>query len=257
MRFLASQKGISKEVLMTDIQRKEIPWEFEGAEAEIIYHQFRDLPLKTLFISLPEPRLALSSREGFRKARFVINNFNPPELWEFIHQDYRFFEDSILADLGLREDEVCFLSTGLDIEKFALVEESFKEFRVCAFVTAGVGSNAMRIGVDKAGSVEREGKFERVGTINTIALTNCKLSEGAMVRSIITATEAKTIALQDLGVMSSYNPELQATGTGTDTVVIVSGHGPKINYMGGHGKAGELLARVVTKATKDAIEKQL
>lgn len=146
-------------------------------------------------------------------------------------------------------------STGVDIDDFALSEESFAEFRICVFVTAGVMSNALRIGVDEGRNLEREGKFETLGTINIIALTNASLSEGAMVRSIITATEAKIVALQDLDIRSSYSPHYQATGTGTDQVMIVSGLGPKIHYMGGHSKMGELLARAVTAATKEAIRK--
>ena len=76
-----------------------------------------------------------------------------------------------------------------------------------------------------------------------------------MVQSIVVATEAKTIALQDLDVRSSYNSVLQATGTGTDNIVVASGEGLKISYAGGHSKMGEMIARAVTKATKEAIVK--
>jgi adenosylcobinamide amidohydrolase len=77
-----------------------------------------------------------------------------------------------------------------------------------------------------------------------------------MARSIITITEAKTISLQDLDMRSSYNPEIQATGTGTDNIIVVSGFGPKITYVGGHAKAGEIIAKTVTSAVKEAILKQ-
>jgi len=150
---------------------------------------------------------------------------------------------------------VAFLSTGVDIDDFALKLEECEELKVYAFVTAGVESNAMRVGVDKAGSIEIDGRFEQIGTINTVLLTNASLSESAMVRSIITVTEAKVIALQDLDIKSSYTPKLQATGTGTDSVVIVPGNGPPISYTGGHCKIGELMARAVTSATKEAILK--
>ncbi len=185
----------------------------------------------------------------------MCNNFNPPELWDFVHQNWELYLGEIILDLKFPLNEVAILSTGADIDDFALKVEEFEEFKVCAFVTAGVKSYAMRVGVDKAESIEREGKFEQIGTINTILLTNASLSEGAMLRSIITMTEAKVIALQDLDIRSSYTPKLQATGTGTDHVIIVSGDGPKVSYSSGHSKIGELMARAVTSATKEAILK--
>jgi len=235
--------------------RKELPWKFEGDKGEIISHDFRDTPIKTLVISFSLPRKVLSSREGFKEVRVVCNNSNPPELWDFIHQKWEVYLEEVLDDLRFSPSEVAFISTGVDIDDFALKLEEYEELKVYAFVTAGVESNAMRVGVDKAGSIEMDGRFEQIGTINTIILTNASLSESAMVRSIITVTEAKVIALQDLDIKSSYAPKLQATGTGTDSVVIVSGNGPPISYTGGHCKIGELMARAVTSATKEAILK--
>ncbi|MFP3975222.1 MAG: adenosylcobinamide amidohydrolase [Dehalococcoidia bacterium] len=237
------------------LEFKEIPWELEGARAQIAFHMFQDVPIKTLLITLPEPAICLNSREGFKRVKFVANSFNPPQLWDFVHEHWQTYEEEIFNTLDILPSETALLSTGVDMENFSLAEEELQEFRVSAFVTAGVSSNAMRVGVDRAGGIERNGKFEMQGTINTIVLTNATLSEGAMTRAIITATEAKTLALQDLDVQSSYNNNLQATGTGTDNVVIVSGRGPGINYTGGHSKLGELLARAVTCATRDAIVK--
>ncbi|MFQ5924425.1 MAG: adenosylcobinamide amidohydrolase [Dehalococcoidia bacterium] len=235
--------------------RKGVSWQFEEAKAEVVYHQYQGVPIKTLLISFSQPRLVLSSREGFKRARVVCNNSNPPQLWDFVQLNWQLYLDSVIADLRLSPQEVACLSTGVDIDDLAIGEESFAEFRICVVVTAGVTSNALRIGVDEGRHLERDGKFEELGTINIIALTNASLSEGAMVRAIITATEAKIIALQDLDVRSSYSPQYQATGTGTDNVMIVSGAGEKIHYMGGHAKMGELLAKAVTAATREAILK--
>lgn len=234
---------------------KDIPWELDGAKAQIIFHRCCKVPVKTLLLSLPGPTACLSSREGLKTVRFAANNFIPPQLWSFIHESWRSYQQEILEGLGIPSSQVALLATGMDVENFALADEQFEEFRVCAFVTAGVDSNAMRVGVDHAGTMERDGKVKELGTINTIVLTNAELSEKAMVRSVITATEAKTIALQDLNIRSSYNSELQATGTGTDNVVIISGRGPRIDFMGGHTKMGEMLATTVTRATKEAVLK--
>jgi len=115
----------------------------------------------------------------------------------------------------------------------------------------------MRIGKDGASDIERNGQFERVGTINTILLTGASLNSAALASSFITITEAKVIALQELDIRSSYNPDWQATGTGTDQIVVVSGKGSKCTYVGGHAKVGELMARAVNRATIDAIKKRL
>ena len=232
-------------------------WSFNDFEAKIFHHAFRGMTIKTLVISFPGKRLALSSRSGFRKVRFICNNFSPPELWDFLHnsENLETYYGEILSQLNIPRDDCVCLFTGVDMDDVALAVEKFEDFIVYAYVTAGVDSNAMRVGVDEAGSIERDGKFEKLRTINTILITNASLTEGAMVQSIIVATEAKTVALQDLDVRSSYNPALQATGTGTDNIVVVSGEGLKISYTGGHSKMGELIAKAVTKATKEAIIK--
>ncbi len=92
-----------------------------------------------------------------------------------------------------------------------------------------------------------------MGTINIILITNASLTEAAMARALITITEAKCAALQDLGIESSYSPGLIATGTGTDNVIVVPGNGIRITYTGGHSKTGELIGRVVYESVKEAV----
>ena len=102
-----------------------------------------------------------------------------------------------------------------------------------------------------------EGMFYEPGTINIILLTNMKLSSRAMARAIITATEAKTAVLQDLDVRSSVSPDRsQATGTGTDEVLVVEGKGTRLDIAGGHCKLGELIAKAVYDGVKEAVLQQ-
>jgi adenosylcobinamide amidohydrolase len=143
------------------------------------------------------------------------------------------------------------------MEHLGWAEEVYEELWVLAFVTAGVKTNAMRVGKDRASDIERNGQFEKLGTINIILLTNVSLNSAALAASFITITEAKAVALQELDVRSSYNPGWQATGTGTDQIVVVSGKGGRCTYVGGHAKVGELMARAVTSATINAIKKEL
>jgi len=78
-----------------------------------------------------------------------------------------------------------------------------------------------------------------------------------MTRAIICATEAKTAALQDLDIRSHYTPLVnQATGTGTDNMIVVQGTGIRIKNAGGHSKMGELIAKAVYSGVKGAIYRQ-
>ncbi len=236
---------------------REIPLSVEGIKAKIIYHTYKGFEVKTLLVSLEEKRRVLSTREGYREVSFVANHYNPRPLSDYMHQHYEEFEKWLPATLGIYPEDITFLSTAADMDNLAISESSYEEFTVCCLATAGAKSNAQRAGVDKAGSIERDSKFERLsGTINIILLSNATLSDGAMARAIITATEAKTAALQDMDIRSTYTPENQATGTGTDNIIVVSWKGPWVRYTGGHGKMGELIGIAVKRAVAEAIEKQ-
>ena len=221
----------------------------DGVEAKVIYHRLKGFEVKTLLLSLDRPRWVLSTLEGFKEVRFVGNHYDPPELWEYLHEHFEEHRNWLPQALGLPPEESAFLFTGADMDNLGVGEEGFEELKVCCFATAGVKSNAMRAGVDKAGS-------QSVGTINLILLASAALTDGAMARAVITATEAKTSILQDLDVRSSYSPQLQATGTGTDNLIIVPGSGPLLTYTGGHSKIGELLGVAVRRAVAEALAKQ-
>lgn len=69
--------------------------------------------------------------------------------------------------------------------------------------------------------------------------------------------EAKSAALNDLDIRSSYTPGAhQATGTGTDNILVVEGRGRPPDNAGGHTRLGELIARAVYDAVREAIAKQ-
>ena len=231
------------------MKERKIKIGFEKVEAKIIYHQLKGFEVKTLLILLDRVRKVLSTMEGFKEVRFVGNHYDPPELWDYLHEHFEEHRSWLPQALGLPPEESAFLFTGADMDNLGVGEESFEELKVCCLATAGVRSNALRAGVDKAGS-------QSVGTINLILLTSAALTDGAMARAVITATEAKTSILQDLDVRSSYNPQLQATGTGTDNLIIIPGSGPLLTYTGGHAKIGELIGVAVRKAVAEALAKQ-
>jgi adenosylcobinamide amidohydrolase len=80
-----------------------------------------------------------------------------------------------------------------------------------------------------------------VGTINVVVLLPEKLSDGAVVNAVATATEAKVQAVRDLG--------LAATGTATDAVCLVCPNdGPAHAFGGPRSVWGARLARAVHQA---------
>ena len=220
--------------------------------ARISYSTIHDFPNKTLIIDFKEPLSVVSTLEGARKGiESVGNHYSPPPCWGIGHTlGLRKMRSRIYEVIGQSEDRASFLFTGADMDNLAIKRECFRDMEVYALVTAGVESNAVRMSKD-------EGKFYEPGTINIILLPNMRLTPRAMTRAIISATEAKTAALMDLDVRSSESPLAnQATGTGTDNIIVVEGTGRQIDNAGGHTKMGELIARAVYEAVQDALYKQ-
>lgn len=245
--------------LESKMKERKINLDLEGIEsAKIIYHNIKDIETKTFLVCFDTKRRVLCSLEGLKKVKFVGNHYDPPRLWDNYHVDIEEYKKKICNELNLKYQDTSMLFTGADMDCISIKEEKFRDIKIYACVTAGVKTNAQRIGVDKAQSIEiGKENFEKLGTVNIMILTNASLTDAAMIRGIITVTEAKTIAFQDLNIRSSYNPELQATGTGTDNVIIASGNEETITYTGGHSKFGEMLARVTTLAVTEAILKQM
>jgi len=241
---------------------RQLVGQFHGIRGEIVYHLARGVPANSFVLHLPEGRDLLSTRHGFMKAAVICNCQIPEPLWDFMHDQSRDWKrcfkeilKDILTEYDLSLDEVAFLSTGINMENIVWAEEVYEDLWVMVFTTAGVKNNAMRIGRDRASGIERNGQFERIGTINNILLTNASLDPAALAGSFITITEAKNVALQELNIRSTNNTEWLATGTGTDQIVAVSGTGERCTYVGGHTKVGEMMARAVTQSTIDAIKK--
>jgi adenosylcobinamide hydrolase len=162
---------------------------------------------------------------------------------------------SVAQDLGLDPETATGLVTRAEMKNTIIVNESFRGLRVCAIVTAGIDKNGGRAG-DPASYYENGESFEPVGgTINTILLINASLPEYAMTRALMTATEAKAAALQQLMARSIYSTGL-ATGSGTDMITIVADPGSAIHLSdsGKHSKLGELIGRTLINATTAALK---
>jgi adenosylcobinamide amidohydrolase len=235
-------------------------WSKDNVRAFVRYGPHLGFTTKTLLVSFPQERRALSTYEGLKNVRFACIHYAPKEFWSEVRNVHE-AESHLASTLSylnvLREKTAC-LMTAADVDKVSLMVEEYKSLWFATFVTVGTKHNAMRAGVDEAQCWEDNTEFDcRVGTISVVLITNATLTEAAMARAIVTATEAKVAALEDFGVESSYTKGVKATGTGTDNVVVVSGiERPVITYTGGHAKAGELIARAVYKAVLDALRKE-
>lgn len=158
--------------------------------------------------------------------------------------------------LGLNYRRVSGLITAASMKNVAISNKSFRGLEVTAIVTGGVYNNGGRAG-DPASYYEEDGNFKFiVGTINTILIINAKLHESTLLRAIMTAVEAKTVALQELMAPSRYSKGI-ATGSGTDKISIISNMESKnvLTIAGKHSKLGELIGKSVIEATKEALAK--
>ncbi|OCC15334.1 Vitamin B12 ABC transporter, B12-binding component BtuF [Dissulfuribacter thermophilus] len=229
-------------------------------DASIVETRIKDFVNKTLLIRLKHPMKVVSTLEGERDGIEVVgNHYYPPPLWGISHKSgLKRLRDDTLEALGLSPTTTSVLFTGADMDNLAIAEETYKEIQVYALVTAGIRSNAQRMSKDYGPFYEPDArKHKGPGTINILILTNHRLSKRAMTRAIITATEAKSAALADLDIRSSYTPLRHvATGTGTDNIIVVEGDGEVLDSSGGHTRLGELMAKAVYKGVIQAIARQ-
>jgi adenosylcobinamide hydrolase len=261
MKKVTSSKG--EKTMMDTIPKfkeKKLDLKLNEADARVIYHSYDGIELNTTLVSFNEKRRVLSTLEGLKQVNNVANVYVPDPLSGNIMtlKKYATFTRRLPATLGLRRSNLTFMSTGVDMDKLAFCEKSFEDFHVCCIATGGARNNALRTGVDEGQWTEKETGFHsKPGTINIILLTNVSLTWGAMARAIMTATEAKTAALQDLDYKSTPSPQIQATGTGTDSMIVVSGVNPDlvIRHTGGHTKMGELIGFTAKKAVSEALQK--
>ncbi|XHH10185.1 MAG: adenosylcobinamide amidohydrolase [Candidatus Bathyarchaeia archaeon] len=245
---------------LTKFQEKRLKFELDPLDVKVVYHSYDDVELNTLLVSFVEKRKVLSTLDGLKKVNHIANTFVPLGLSKEVMtiKGYQKFQKNLPSTLGINASEITVMSTGVNMEKLAVSEKSYADYHVCCIATAGARNNALRTGVDEGKWIENNDNFEiALGTINIILLTNVVLTEGALARAIMTATEAKTAALQDLDYKSSSSPQIQATGTGTDNMVVVSGADSRniIHHTGGHTKIGELIGVAAKTAVTDALKK--
>ncbi len=160
----------------------------------------------------------------------------------FNHTVARGFEDKVPS--GYIEEVAAALNihgpyyallTAVDMECLSVRSEG----DITAFITAGLDD------LENCGTI-------RLGTINIILVAGARLSGGAMVNSIITATEAKTAVLHDMGYGVS--------GTLTDAVIAAyevddSRQSECIEYAGPGTLVGKQIIKLVKEGVRESILK--
>ena len=159
----------------------------------------------------------------------VPRTFNPPSPREFIR------EEALKLNLGAANFG---LLTAVNMEFLQVIEDDY----LIAFITAGVSN----------GSEFRA----KVGTINIILVSKTRLSETALFGAIITATEAKGLALLEKGYTF--------LGTNTDAVIVAyetnssseleNEKKEEIPYAGSSTEFGKKITKAVIKGVKAGLE---
>lgn len=205
--------------------------------------------------------ISTSELNGGYKKNFKIafNHYLSQENIDFLEnhsiKDYLIRQSGIL---GIDSKFTTGLLTSAQMENASVVTKQYRNLEVSAITTAGVRVNASRAG-DSASYYEGNGDFQfDVGTINVIILTNVCLGPGTLANGLVTATEAKTVALSNLRIPSQFSNGF-ATGTGTDGIAIFSNSESDnmLSNAGKHSKLGELIAKCVIESISEAIKRQV
>jgi len=147
-------------------------------------------------------------------------------------------------DLG---EQVLGLMTAVDVRHTVMSTGAKAGLAVATLGTVGVG-NACSAGR----AIPDQHNVNAPGTINLVVLIEGNLTEAAMVNAVITATEAKTMALFQAGVRLEDGS--MATGTNTDAVVIAcTGRGKPYQYAGAATEPGFLIGRTVYRSVTRGI----
>lgn len=146
------------------------------------------------------------------------------------------------------------LCTAAQMKNVCIAQETWEDLCVTAAVTAGIDENGGRAG-DPASWQEKDGQLGvPVGTINLILHFNCDLPPGILAGALLTATEAKTAAIQELQLPSKMSCGI-ATGSGTDGAILICDPQSKnhLTDCGKHSKLGEMVGTTVFRAVKEAL----
>ncbi|MDI9646616.1 MAG: adenosylcobinamide amidohydrolase [Archaeoglobales archaeon] len=151
---------------------------------------------------------------GIRRVNYVFNH----TVKNYIEDEEKYLR-SVAKKYGLKK--YFGMLTAVNIDDYAFSNDG----EVTVFATAGL-----------------KNPNEKIGTVNIIAVLDCKVKSSTLLNSIITITEAKSSALLSLG----YN----FTGTTSDAVVVVATQRGNLHRYAGYATE---LGRHIWVATKKSV----
>jgi adenosylcobinamide amidohydrolase len=190
---------------------------------------------------------------GFKKVKAILNVQAPDECSDRkLHEDPQKVVVDSAKKLGLTESFVGMI-TAAAVDKFALVSKKDGDLAVSVVATAVDPEGNTCSHAESAGETIKVEKM--TGTINIMVVIDGNPTESCLVSTVLTATEAKTAALWELGIRSRYSGDL-ATGTITDAIIVAkTNRGAPIVYGGPASKLGQLVGYCTRKAVKEALMK--
>jgi adenosylcobinamide amidohydrolase len=190
---------------------------------------------------------------GFKKVKAVLNVQAPEEFSDRqLHENPKKFIIDSAKKLGFSENFVGMV-TAAAVDKFALVSKKDDDLAVNVTATAVDPKGNTCDHAETAGETIKV--EEIVGTINIMVIIDGNPTESCLVSTVLTATEAKTAALWELGIRSRYSGDV-ATGTITDAIIVAkTNRGAPIVYGGPASKLGQLVGYCTRKAVKEALMK--
>ena len=212
-----------------------------------------------LCLAFEKTRFSLSTAiygGGFKEINYAVNQ----KLETFYPSEDRFPGGSVpeflrlsILENGYDPAKACALLTAAKMEWRSVKTFSHKELLLDAVTTGGAEKTAARAGSPPL-YTEKDGHFFPVGTINIMISLNISLPSAIMTRAIITITEGKTAALQDLGI-ADVNNGLPATGTGTDGITLITNpDAPRYTDAGTFSVLGSLLASAAYETVRECLE---
>ncbi len=219
---------------------------------------------KSIIIRFKESRKVLSTsiyNGGYQEQLTAVFNYDctvPNGRCTWRAANYEEYMRQAAAGLDLAPDTVSGMATAAAMDNVAIHTACYQSLQVTALVTGGIEENGGRAG-DPATYFEpaERNTLYKPGTINIFLVIDADMPPASLVRALVTCTEAKTAALQELMAGSNYSTGL-ATGSGTDqTMIIANPHSPLyLESAGKHAKLGELIGCVVKQAVKEALQRQ-
>lgn len=155
---------------------------------------------------------------------------------------------SKILEWGYALDDTVGMQTAANVRQASLQEMKGDQFSLICCATVGT-SNAAR-----AGTPRTTFSAYRPGTINIMLWIDALMTPAAMVNALLTATEAKSAALQDLQIRDETGR--MATGTTTDSIVLATTQNKRYPsphlFAGTATTIGNAIGRTVYRAVSEA-----